>query len=79
MGIFFLSILSIIVPEHVRTITSATYQAVDTDQEIILHRLKDTAPEDDCFLCNDQERTTSYETPLPQTHQPVIHRGKTVH
>ena len=41
------------VPERVRTITTATYKTVDTDQEItlsdledVLHRLKDTAPED---------------------------------
>ena len=42
------------VPERVRTITTATYEAVDTDQEFtlteledVLHRLKDTAPGDD--------------------------------
>ena len=39
------------VPEHVCIITTATYEAVDTDQEFtlteledVLHRLKDTAP-----------------------------------
>ena len=39
------------VPERVRTITTATYEAVDTDQEFslseledVLHLLKDTAP-----------------------------------
>ena len=47
------------VPERVRTITTATYEAVDTDQEFtlpdlkdVLHRLKVTAPGDDtvCYL-----------------------------
>ena len=39
------------VPERVRTVTTATYEAVDTDQEFtisaiedVLDRLKDTAP-----------------------------------
>ena len=42
------------VPERVRTITTSSYEAVDTDQEFtlselenVLHRLKDTAPGDD--------------------------------
>ena len=41
------------VPERVRTTTTATYEAVDTDQEFnlseiedVLHSLKDTAPGD---------------------------------
>ena len=41
-------------PERVRTITTATYEAVSTDQEFtkseleeVLHRLKDSAPGDD--------------------------------
>ena len=60
------------VREPVRTITTATYEAVDTDQEFtlfeledVLHRLKDTAP--------------GNQTPLPQTHQPVIDRVETAH
>ena len=68
------------VPARIRTITTATYEAVDTDQEFtlseledVLHRLKDAAPGDDT---NDQERTTGYQTPLPQTHQPIIHMGE---
>ena len=39
---------------HIRTITTASYEPVDTDQEItlseleyVLYRLKDTAPGDD--------------------------------
>ena len=42
------------VQERFRTITTATYEAVDTDQEFtitvledVLHSLKDTAPGDD--------------------------------
>ena len=48
------NILIKMVPERVRTITTASYEAVDTDQEFtlselenVLHRLKDTAPGDD--------------------------------
>ena len=47
------NILTNMVPERVRTITTATYKAVDNDQEFTLselvdalHRLKDTAPGD---------------------------------
>ena len=46
--------LTNMVAERVRTITTATYEVVDTDQEFnlseledVLHRLKDTAPGDD--------------------------------
>ena len=46
--------LTQLVPERVRTITTSTYEVVDTDQEYtisefedVLHRLKDTAPGDD--------------------------------
>ena len=42
------------IPAHIRTITTASYEPVDTDQEFtlseleyILYRLKDTAPEED--------------------------------
>ena len=31
------------------------------------------------MLFNNQERTTSYQTPLPQTYQPIIHKGETAH
>ena len=46
------NILTNMVPERVRTITAATYEAVDTEFTIaeledVLHRLKDTAPGDD--------------------------------
>ena len=48
------NMLTNMVPERVRTITTATYEAVYTDQEFtlseledVLHRLKDTAPGDD--------------------------------
>ena len=48
------NIRTYMVPERIRTITIATYEAVDTDQEFtlseledVLHRLKDTAPGDD--------------------------------
>ena len=48
------NILAQLAPERVRTITTATYEVVSTDQEItlsvledVLHRLKDTAPGDD--------------------------------
>ena len=48
------NIITNMVTERVRTITTATYEAVDTDQEFtlpgfedVLHRLKDTAPGDD--------------------------------
>ena len=48
------NILTNMAPERVRTITTATYEAVSTDQEFtqselddVLHRLKDTAPGDD--------------------------------
>ena len=47
-------ILTNMLPERVRAITTAPYEAVDTDQEFtlselenVLHRLKDTAPGDD--------------------------------
>ena len=54
---------------------------MDTDQEFtlseledVLHHLKDTAPGDDtvCYSLINQ-------TPLPQTHQPVIHIGEAAH
>ena len=59
------NILKNIVPERVRTVTTATSEAVDTDQkftiselEDVLDRLKDTTPgEDTVFLFNDQEHT----------------------
>ena len=48
------NMLTNMVPERVRTITTATYEAVYTDQEFtisklehVLHRLNDTAPGDD--------------------------------
>ena len=48
------NILTNMAPERVRAVTTATYEAVDTDQEFtlseleeVLHRLKDTAPGDD--------------------------------
>ena len=48
------NILTNMAPERVRTITTATYEAVSTDQkftiselEEVLHRLKDSAPGDD--------------------------------
>ena len=48
------TILTNMAPERVRTITTATYEAVSTDQEFtiseleeVLHRLKDSAPGDD--------------------------------
>ena len=48
------NMLTNMAPERVRTITTATYEAVYTDQEYtlseledVLHRLKDTAPGDD--------------------------------
>ena len=48
------NILAQLAPERVRTITTATYEAVSTDQEFtlsaledVLHLLKDTAPGDD--------------------------------
>ena len=48
------SIITNMVPERVRTITTATYETVDTEQEFnlteledVLHRLKDTASGDD--------------------------------
>ena len=75
------------VPERVRTITTASYEAVDTDHEFtlselkdVLHRMKDTAPGDDqCLLFNDHEHTTSHQTHILPTNQPVIHRGETSH
>ena len=62
------------VPERVRTITTATYEAVDTDQEFtlseledVLHRLKDTAPGDDtvCYsmIKNAPNFASSHFTP----------------
>ena len=59
------NILTNMVPERVRTVTTATYEAVDTDQEFtlselenVLDRLKDTAPRRGyCLLFNDQEHT----------------------
>ena len=58
------NILTNMVPERVRTITTVTYQAVDTEQEFIiseledvLHRLKDTAPGDNT-VCYSMIRNT---------------------
>ena len=55
-------------PERVRTITTATYEAVDTDQEFnlseleyVLHRLKDTAPGDDT-VCYSMIKNTPLAT-----------------
>ena len=75
------------VSKRVRTITSATYEAVDTNQEFtlseledVLHQLKDTAPGDGTVSYSMiKECTTSYQTRLSQTHQPVIHRRETAH
>ena len=64
------------VPERVRTITTATYEAVDTDQEFtiselkdVLHRLKDTVLGDDT-VCYSMIKNTpliivSSNFPLP--------------
>ena len=56
--------LTNMVPEPVRTITTASYEAVDTDQEFtlteledVLHRLKDTAPGDDT-VCYSRIKNT---------------------
>ena len=56
------------VPERVRTITTATYEAVDTDQEFIIselevgqHHLKDTAPGDDT-VCYSMIKNTPIAT-----------------
>ena len=56
------------VPERVRTVTTATYEAVDTDQEFtiseledILDRLKDTAPGDDT-VCYSMIKNTPIST-----------------
>ena len=69
------------VPERIHTITTATYEAVDNDQEFtlseleaVLHCLKDTAPGDDT-VCYSMIKNI----PLPLKHQLVIHRGETAH
>ena len=56
------------VPERVRTVTTATYEAVDTDQEFtiseledLLDRLKDTAPGEDT-VCYSMIRNTPLST-----------------
>ena len=73
------------VPERVRTVTTATYEAVGTDQEFtiseledVLYRLKDTAPGDDT-VCYSMIKNTPLSTRhiFLQTHQPVILRGET--
>ena len=62
------NILTNIVPERVRAITTATYEAVDTDQkftlsefEDVLCRLKDTAPGDDT-VCNSMIKNVPLDT-----------------
>ena len=62
------NILKNLVPERVRTITTETYKAVDTDQELtlaeledVLHRLKDTAPGDDT-VCYSMIKNTPLAT-----------------
>ena len=56
------------VPERVRTVTTATYEAMDTDQEFtiselenVLDRLKDTAPGDDT-VCYPMIKNTPLST-----------------
>ena len=72
------------VPECVRTVTTATYKVVDSDQEFtiseleyVLDRLKDAARGED-IVCYSMIRNTSVSTRhlfLP----PVILRGETAH
>ena len=61
------------VPERVDTITTETDETVDTDQDGYCSRSGLG------MIFHDQERTTSCPTPLLQTFQSVIHRGKTSH
>ena len=56
------------VPERVRTVTTATYEAVNTDQEFtiselenVLDRLKDTAPGEDT-VCYSMIKNTPLST-----------------
>ena len=69
--------LTNMVPERVRTITTATYEAVDTDQEFtlseledVLHRLKDTARGDDT-VCYSMNKNVSLATIYSSTSQPL--------
>ena len=62
------NILTNIVHARVRTITTATYEAVNTDQEFtlteledVLHRLKDTVPGDDT-VCYSMIKNTPLAT-----------------
>ena len=62
------NILTNMVPERVRTVTTATYEAVDTDKEFtiselenVLDRLKDTAPREDT-VCYSMIKNTPLST-----------------
>ena len=79
--------LTNMVPERVRTTTTATYEAVNTDQESnlseiedVIHSLKDTAPGDNT-VCYSMIRNVPLSTRhlFPPTHQPVILRADTAH
>ena len=68
--------LTNMVPERVRTVTTATYEEVDTDQEFtiseledVLDRLKDTAPGEDT-VCNLMIMNTPLST-RPLFIQPI--------
>ena len=75
------NMLTNMVPERVRTITTPTYEALYTDQEFtlseleedVLHRLKDTAPGDDtvCYSMIKNVIATKHLLLLPtHSHDP---------